>query len=79
MHELALDLLTADGVLVTSINSASISWAKYESEVMAAAREKRVALRVVRRLELPDTFPTLLGDPDARYLKGWVLRAQSIR
>lgn len=76
LHELALDLLPEDGVLVTSINSANISWAKYESELASAAREKRFELRVLGRIDLPDTFPTPIGDPEARYLKGWMLRAQ---
>jgi 23S rRNA (cytosine1962-C5)-methyltransferase len=76
LHELALDLVDRDGVLVTSINSANVTWAKYEAEVGAAAREKRVELEVLWRVDLPETFPTLLSQPMDRYLKGWALRVR---
>ncbi len=74
LHELALDVLAPESVLVTSINSANVPWAKYESELGAAAREKRCELRVLGRIDLPETFPTRLGQPEDRYLKGWILR-----
>ena len=71
----SIEILVQDGILVTSINSANISWAKYESEVALAARAKKFELRVLGRIDQPETFPTLIGDSDARYLKGWMFRA----
>lgn len=75
LHELALDLLPESGWLVTSINSANVSWSKYESDVMAAAREKRIELRVARKIEQPESFPAKPGSPETSYLKGWVFKA----
>jgi 23S rRNA (cytosine1962-C5)-methyltransferase len=76
LHALALDLVSDDGVLVTSINSANVAWTRYEADVMAAAREKNVELEVLWRVDQPETFPTPLGNADARYLKGWALRVR---
>lgn len=74
LHELALDLVTEGGHLVTSINSAQITWAKYEADVQAAARARKASLQILARVDLPETFPTALGRTEDRYLKGWVLR-----
>lgn len=77
LHAMAFDLLEDDGVLATSINSANVSWSKFEAEVLAAAREKGRKLEILGRVDLPDTFPTRLGEDEERYLKGWVLRVRS--
>jgi 23S rRNA (cytosine1962-C5)-methyltransferase len=75
LHELALDLLPESGWLVTSINSANVSWSKYEADVLHAAREKRIELRVARKIEQPESFPARPGSPETGYLKGWVFKA----
>lgn len=76
LHELTLDLMKPDGILITSINSSGTSTAKFAAEVRAAARSKRVRLRILGQIDLPETFPTpfesLRGDD--RYLKGWILQ-----
>lgn len=72
LHSLALDVLAPQGILVTSINSSNISWAKYEAEILAASKGR--AWKILRQIDLPETFPTPLGQASDRYLKGWVLQ-----
>jgi 23S rRNA (cytosine1962-C5)-methyltransferase len=74
LHALAIDLLSDEGILVTSINSANVTWKKYESEMLNAAQSRKTKWTVVRQIDLPETFPTVLGQSDDRYLKGWILR-----
>ena len=74
LHELALDVVAPDGVLATSINSANVSRAKFEAELLSAAKAKGRALEVLEEISQPDTFPSRLGDVEGRYLKGWILR-----
>lgn len=75
LHEAALGVLEPGGVLVTSINSANITRARYEAEIVAAARSSRHRLHVLAPIDLPETFPTPLGRPEERYLKGWIIQA----
>jgi 23S rRNA (cytosine1962-C5)-methyltransferase len=77
LHSLAMDLLAPAGFLVTSINSANISWKKYETDVLSAAQKKRYSFQVLRQIDVPETFPTLFGQSATRYLKGWILRRMS--
>ena len=77
LHALALDLLAPEGYLVTSINSANVTWKKYESDLLAAMTQKRAQFQLVTQIDLPETFPTRFGDPLQRYLKGWILRRVS--
>jgi len=74
LHKLALDLLAPGGFLVTSINSANVSWQKFEGDLLSAAREQSIDLQILRAMDLPETFPTRLGHSTDRYLKGWILR-----
>ncbi|MGK5083399.1 class I SAM-dependent methyltransferase [Bdellovibrionota bacterium FG-1] len=77
LHELAMGLLDESGVLVTSINSANVTWARYEADVLAAARQKKMKFDVLARMDLPENFPTAFEGSrgaDDRYLKGWILR-----
>lgn len=74
LHSLALDLLSEEGYLITSINSANVSWKKYESDLMEAFSAKRLKFRVISQIDLPETFPTFFGDAEQRYLKGWILK-----
>lgn len=73
LHELALDILAVGGTLITSINSADVSWSKYESDIAKAAQVKKARLKVLHKIDLPDTFPTRIGEPEKRYLKGYIL------
>lgn len=75
LHEAALDVLAPEGVLITSINSANVTLSKFESDVGLAARSRKRSFEVLREIQQPGTFPTKLGDPKSRYLKGWVLKA----
>ncbi|MBI2711938.1 MAG: class I SAM-dependent rRNA methyltransferase [Bdellovibrio sp.] len=76
LHQLALGLIRKNGFLITSINSAGIGWKKYEDEILRGSDQKKM-LTVLKRIDLPETFPTLLGDDSSRYLKGWILRVNS--
>ncbi len=76
LHELALDVLGPRGFLITSINSANVTWAKYESDLQVAASSRRRSLEMLSRIDLPETFPTRLGSPAERYLKGFILQAE---
>jgi 23S rRNA G2069 N7-methylase RlmK/C1962 C5-methylase RlmI len=84
LHAAAFSVLNPGGVLVTSINSANVSWERYADEVLAAATEAGLAsadLEVLSRIDLPETFPTrlrnFLARDEERYLKGWILRISS--
>ena len=77
LHALAIDLLAPEGYLITSINSANVTWKKYESDLLAAMTQKKVQFQLVAQIDLPETFPTRFGDPLQRYLKGWILRRVS--
>jgi len=75
LHALAMDVLAPEGILVTSINSANISWKKYEADVLLPARSKKLKFMVLHQIDLPETFPTVLGLGESRYLKGWILKS----
>lgn len=72
LHALALELLVPGGMLATSINSAQVSWGKYQKDVSLAARKLGVRLEEIQRIELPESFP-VSREEDA-YLKGWILK-----
>ncbi len=74
LHELALDLLNEGGYLVTSINSATLSATRFEGDVMAAAKSRKARLQTLMQLQQPETFPSIPGDPESRYLKGFIFR-----
>lgn len=74
LHALAIDVLVPGGVIVTSINSAQVSWGRYEQQVLEAARSRKRSFEVLSRVDLPETFPTRFGSDEDRYLKGWILR-----
>ena len=77
LHRLAMELLDRDGVLVTSINSANVSWAQYEKDVQAAASVLKHSYEVLFRIDQPETFPSSFSVPATRYLKGWALRRRT--
>ncbi len=75
LHELAMRCLAPHGVLATSINSANVTWAKFEGDVASAARATGLSFEELWRIDLPETFPTRIGNLNDRYLKGWVLKS----
>ena len=77
LHECLLSVLEPGGILVTSINSANVSWSKYEAEVGQAARRLGIRLEEIQRIEQPESFPWSASEPRSRYLKGFILRARS--
>ena len=79
LHLMALEVLGGEGILISSINSANVPWARFESEVLSAARERGLGFELLQRIDLPDTFPTPFEKPDERYLKGWILRLRTQR
>lgn len=74
LHQLAMQILSQDGYLITSINSFQISKKKFELDILKSCPKKWV---IHRQIDLPETFPTLLGDENSRYLKGWILKAST--
>jgi 23S rRNA G2069 N7-methylase RlmK/C1962 C5-methylase RlmI len=70
LHELALAILAPGGHLVSSINSANVPRAKFETAVKQAARAAGAKLEMLRSIELPETFPA--RKPEDRYLKGGI-------
>ena len=75
LHSLAMELLARGGVLITSINSANVSWKKYESDLLAAAKKQKLEFKILKQIDLPESFPTRLGGSQDRYLKGWILQS----
>lgn len=74
LHGIALELLVEKGYLITSINSAKISWQKFEMDVFKAAKSQNKNLAILKQIDLPESFPTPLGKNEIRYLKGWILQ-----
>jgi 23S rRNA (cytosine1962-C5)-methyltransferase len=70
LHATALGLLNPGGTLITSINSATVSVAKFRADIALAALEKKRRIREIRALGAPSA-----SFPGADYLKGWILRA----
>jgi 23S rRNA G2069 N7-methylase RlmK/C1962 C5-methylase RlmI len=75
LHELLLSVLRPGGILVTSINSANVAWEKYERDVQQAARKLGRKLKLLGRIEQPDTFPSHPANPKSRYLKGFIFES----
>lgn len=69
LHSLAQDLISPDGLLITSINSKNISKDKYLFEIEKAAKESGRKIRVVRELGAPES-----SFPKWDSLKGWVFQ-----
>jgi 23S rRNA (cytosine1962-C5)-methyltransferase len=70
LHSTALRLLNSGGTLITSINSAQVSVAKFRADIALAAQEEKRRIREIRTLGAPSA-----SFPGADYLKGWILRA----
>ncbi len=72
LHDRVFPLLSPAGTLATSVNSAQISWAKFEANIMRAADNQRVRVKIIEKLALPESFPA--RTPDESYLKGFILK-----
>ena len=73
LHQLILPLLKKGGILVTSINSENISEKDFLKDICLAAEKTETSLRILRRVDLPETFPTSSKSLGERYLKGFYL------
>jgi 23S rRNA (cytosine1962-C5)-methyltransferase len=75
LHDAVFSVLAPGGVVITSINSANVPVEKYEAELAQEARRAGRKFSVLHRFDLPETFPTPLGDSNQqRYLKGFILK-----
>jgi 23S rRNA (cytosine1962-C5)-methyltransferase len=70
LHELIFPILKPGGILVTSINSENYSERNFLKDIENAAMLTGTAIRVLKRVDLPETFPTGV-DLNERYLKGF--------
>jgi len=76
LHELIFPLLNQGGILVSSINSENYPEANFLKDIHAAAETTRSSIRILKRVDLPETFPTSSRRLEERYLKGfYVLKA----
>ena len=75
LHELIFPLLKSGGVLVTSINSENYSERNFLKDIESAAIATKCQIRVLSRVDLPESFPTGM-DLQERYLKGFYILKQ---
>jgi len=73
LHDKVFPLLAPNGIVVTSINSAQITWRRFEADIMQAAQNNHVRLEIIKKLELPESFPA--QTPEESYLKGFILKS----
>jgi len=71
LHELIFPLLNRGGILVSSINSENYPETSFLKDIHAAAEATRTSIRILKRIDLPETFPTPSRRPEERYLKGF--------
>lgn len=74
LHCLVIPLLSKNGILVTSINSANISWDKFEADIVNAAKSVHASIKIIKKLELSKSFPVHF--PEESYLKGFILKVE---
>lgn len=77
LHEIAFRLIRPGGRLITSINSANISKARFLSEIQSGAKSAGVKFEIEQTLGQPATFPVRDDHPEDAYLKCVVLRVSS--
>ncbi|MHB1400702.1 MAG: class I SAM-dependent rRNA methyltransferase [Trichloromonadaceae bacterium] len=73
---LALALLPAGGLLITSSNHQKVELADYLKELRRGALQAHCDLRVLQTLGQPEDFPFAVTCPEGRYLK-YVIAAKS--
>jgi 23S rRNA (cytosine1962-C5)-methyltransferase len=71
LHELIFPLLKKNGVLVTSINSENYAEANFLKDIHDAAESTQSSIQILKRVDLPETFPTRSAFLSERYLKGF--------
>lgn len=76
LHEMIFQLLSPGGLLVTSINSENISELAFIREIEEAALSQKRKISILKRIDLPETFPTQSSGLKDRYLKGFIIRAE---
>ena len=75
LHQKIFPLLKKGGVLITSINSENYSETNFLKDIHDAAAACKAVIKILKRVDLPETFPTQSGQIKDRYLKGFsVLR-----
>ncbi len=73
LHELIFPLLNKGGVLVTSINSENYPEHRFLADIHAAAENLHTKIKILKRVDLPETFPTSSEKIAERYLKGFYI------
>jgi len=73
LFSLALDCLESGGVLVASINSLDVSHIKILNDLKDASQKTKSQLKILKRIEQPESFLTPLADESLRYLKGFIV------
>lgn len=74
LHDRVFPLLSPNGIVVTSINSAQISWRRFEADILKAADNQHVRVKIIKKLGLPESFPA--PTPEESYLKGFIIKKQ---
>ena len=74
LHQAIFKILAPGGQLITTINTAQLKPEKFLQDVAQAALKSKRTFCVTAEWGLPESFPTLLGEPLQRYLKGFTLR-----
>jgi 23S rRNA G2069 N7-methylase RlmK/C1962 C5-methylase RlmI len=73
LHELIFPVLNSGGILVTSINSENYPESHFLKDIHAAAEKTKCRIQILRRVDLPETFPTRSNQLQERYLKGFYI------
>jgi len=72
LHEAIFSVLGKYGVIVTSINSESVSRQQFMADVMKASKNSARKVKIQMEFSLPKEFPTAPGDDP--YLKGLIIK-----
>ena len=73
LHELIFPLLRNSGILVSSINSENYPEAHFLKDLHLAAEKCGDRIQILKRVDLPETFPTHSERLTERYLKGFYI------
>ena len=76
LHKLIFPILNVGGTLVTSINSENYAEADFLGDVNEAAKACNAQIKVLKKIDLPESFPTSGGQIRERYLKGFIILRQ---
>jgi len=73
LYQMALELLSEDGIFISSLHFTKMSQLKYEEELLMAAQKAEKNLMFLAPIYLPETFPVKLGSQS--YLKGGIFKS----